>query len=61
MQKWNKLYMNSTIFQVYEFESVVILELNKAPTEEENRSGRKNGKRAIPPTIGVDAIAIIRY
>ncbi len=53
--------MNSTIFQMYEFESVVILELNKAPTEESNGSGRKKGKRAIPPTIGVDSIAIIRY
>ena len=45
---------------MFEFESVVILNLEKAPTNEDKKKRKTNRKRAIPPIIGVNAVAVIR-
>ena len=49
------MYMTSKKFHVYEFESVVILALEKAETKKNKRR-----KRALPAIIGINAVAVVR-
>ena len=52
--------MASKTFRTNKFESVIILDLEKAPTKTITEGSRRRRKRALPPIIGVNAVAMIR-
>ena len=54
--QWNELYLTSERFNMYDFESVVILSLKKLKSDNANKR-----KRAIPAIVGITASAMIRY